>query len=1448
MTPFLRVASALLLGVAAPLAAARASRPTADEAPDALTLHLPFGGTLAPARGPEASDVDLSGVTFGEDDGLSFVRLDAPAGKGAPPATCVFPAGGVLSNAQGAVSFRVRFGQARAPRGRPPALLTLTDTNGGTWALRIAETDYTPAAAEDRKVRTDFPSAKDALEAGFRGELETDVGTIEQGPQPRATVSCGVRMQLFDRGIAGAADGAARVMDKGRWHHVVWTWRSVHHAIYVDGTRVGGGTALSRMEPIASDGAKLSLFPTGADVADLRVYARALDAPAAAALAEAGTDECLPEPDALRIWADWGHLNGRTIVYADAADPRIAAVKLACLRAGEGQPLAEATMTRLPSRLGEKLVSVTDPDYFPDGTYRYEAVALDADGREVARAATPDWSCELIDWHRKWMGSNAGLAEEPAILPPYTPVEVEGQSVNVMMRRHRLGETGLPESIVADEGELLDAPVAFRVRTGGEWIEFGDSQWIDRPAASDSGDAAQWTARSVSADGHALVVRGRMEYDGLATFDVSLEPNGTLEAEGIELLVPYREEAFKVVHSVGVTAKQHFGRLFRDADGKWATERTTWGKFRKDRPEGVLFDSFDADAGPAEYPYVSYLHVGNYHRGLAWCVDNDRNWVHAPKDTASVQLCGTDGGQFLRANLVARPTEIDAPTAYRFHLLANPFRPLPADWRTWSVANQGRGDNVDENSEHVWWWHWSEYAGGFQPFPGIGRPDDPDFGKSGGGGAHGLANDKTYADWVGAFKGDRVVHAPFINFGTPGGSGLYRPEMKVLPFTWKLHNTRPLQDYMTYWLDRCIKEIGIRGVYVDEPYVQPYSWNVLAGDAPYVRDDGTRGVGYRYMEGRDYFRRIRHMFVENGLDTGIWLHNTNYHVSPIETFVEIGMDGEHPSMWVPSFDNYHVFYRPTKSRGYLSGIPFGHVATMMYHGNTGPDDFAGIYRKTRTYLAVTFPYRVLPQTAGIQQELDRTNNIRYAFGLFDHDELSELELFEHETWLPGATIKPDGLYVSGIRHAAGRRALLYTSNRWGAAEYEFAGGFDSLDLGRAHNHAWNPENGVSMRVGERWVLDTAPSDFAMIWVAGADQPQTPRPDGAILGVSFDEGVAPDFGGGIAPVGVNPDDAAPEFVEGHAGKALRVAARTATVIYPVVPDWVAGSIELDLKVLSADARPLRLLALKHHLDVELHLVAREGRAGLLLRTMEGPPGEDGTAAPVQREAFAPLGGSDAWRRTTLVWRAGQYDLYVDGRSLASLIAPAGPRLRDRVALAEGVVVGPGEDAERTGAKAAVDSLIVYDWAMDAASAGQQREPMTAAKRPAPRDEFPVWVWGRKSEDFVFGVSLASHPAAGSATRVAFTLADSERPGTPIGKASVGVWRGTGVAANVPTAAAVDVASSGGLSLDSGGDDLLEGLDLDSRKLILTVKVFEKKKVIATRKVEITTGLDDPSGRY
>lgn len=1363
--------------------------------PDALSLHAPLFHDSSSKTGPKpVSEID--GLNFVEEDGRRFLRL-VKAAPGTPDVALAWPAREIISNTQGSISFWIRFRTVSPSihsmymwgRKQAPVPFRLVSTGGGHWHFMIEEIKYEPPAKGEKppeKLKLEDTDVEETLKAkgseliveekDFLKELKKASG--EKTPLSTFNFISTVR-PFPENGLGGEAPGYRQLFEETEWHHVAYTWRSVNHRTYLDGLSAGGAggdRTFSRMAEIIDDKARLELRTEDVDIADLRVYRRALSDEEIKTLSSARADEYLEVNPRFEVWADWAPTIGRTVVYANVSDyPTARRVDVSCVNAGDGNVLHKAAMYEFPGGIGEQVVKVFEDQPFPAGKYCFDAVVFDAGGKQLAKARST--TRDVDKPNLVWFGFEGGLKKNRKIriLAPYTPLGSAESEISTVTATYHLAQTGLPKSIAVKGSELLAAPIRLDVVSEGQSLEFTGGKGLS--AITNEEDQASWQSESESADGHRLSVDAFMEYDGVVRFDVTLSPKDALKADSIELRIPYRPELARLAH---LGYSWYFMSLGPAEDGTWNCKSIHWGGYSQTRfirRPGVLFDSNDfASMGhpgrpPARFNYIPYLHVGNHHRGLSWFVDNDRNWIHG--GAPAVEFVARGDETFLRAHLVGRETELRKPITFRFYLLANPFKPLPKDWRTWDIADYQQRNAVSRRTQHQFWWHWGEYAQNFYPYPG---------------GVQGTS----YESWQGKFKGGTLRHIPFINFGSPGGFSFWNEEHKVLPFSWKLHNTRAHQDYMMYWMDRCHREIGIRGVYIDEPYVEPFSYNVLAGDAAYIHSDGTRSMGYRYMEARETMRRYKQLFTELGEEVAIWVHNTAYRPLPIYTFADIGMDGEHPQFWVTQWDNYHVWYNGTFGRGYIAGQSTGVVGTMMYHHTSdarGPNSFQKVHTKNRQYLSVTLPFGILPMKMTFDAELDRTNNIREAFGIFDegledywvNDFGQVMPDTGFSTWFYGATL---------VRNRKRNRAMLYLSypNLDQSARTEVKGRFDKLDLGKPNNHAWHAETGVSVRIEDKMFLDHVPDDFGAIWIEGHDAPQKPRPDGAILGVSFDKNLEADFGGGFRAVEFSGAEADPEPVAGHTGHALPIGPGIKAVGYSVVPSWIAGSLEMRVRVDEVGEAPLQLVVLRHHLETSLSLVRTEGGSpAVLVITREQPLKADPTAWAYaignQGQTFekllpVPELVNGKWHMLSLSWQSGQYQVYWEGKMLGELSRAVGPRLRDTTAPASGVWLGDGRG--ETSGKASIDSVIVYDWGLAERDLATRKDAvaLTPIKRPPTLTDFGAWGFIKDPQNISVVANFRSHENFGVIVAVECEVFAKGNLKQSLAKTTLYPWQGFG----------------------------------------------------------------------
>lgn len=157
----------------------------------------------------------------------------------------------------------------------------------------------------------------------------------------------------------------------------------------------------------------------------------------------------------------------------------------------------------------------------------------------------------------RWLDSTLRLGD--ALFPPYTAMTVSDRTIDVLGRSVRLGETGLPASIVstftrnvdgidAVPQELLAEPMRFVVEraTGEPLVFLGDG-----PSIISQGDGAvQW--QSVNTAGPLeLTCRAKMECDGYINFRLTLKATAATTLKDARLEIPLRRQLATYMMGLG---------------------------------------------------------------------------------------------------------------------------------------------------------------------------------------------------------------------------------------------------------------------------------------------------------------------------------------------------------------------------------------------------------------------------------------------------------------------------------------------------------------------------------------------------------------------------------------------------------------------------------------------------------------------------------------------------------------------------------------------------------------------------------------------------------------------------------------------------------------------------------------------------------------------------------
>ena len=253
----------------------------------------------------------------------------------------------------------------------------------------------------------------------------------------------------------------------------------------------------------------------------------------------------------------------------------------------------------------------------------------------------------------RWLDSTVGLDEE--VTPPYTALEVSGQSIRCLGREVRFADNGLLASIKSNGREILAETMAMVVETADGDLPFSEGKIevlhtspgvIVQESQSSGGDFT-------------ISCWSKMECDGYVNFRLRLQAQKAVEVKDIRLEIPFKHEI--AVYMMGL------GRKGGSRPQKW---EWVWNV---NNPNNQIWMG-DADAG---------LHCKLKDAQDTWEILDLKNsgvpqsWDNNGKGGCTVtELLDK---VLMRAYSGERSMQAQEEIEFRFGLLITPVKPLDPD-------------------------------------------------------------------------------------------------------------------------------------------------------------------------------------------------------------------------------------------------------------------------------------------------------------------------------------------------------------------------------------------------------------------------------------------------------------------------------------------------------------------------------------------------------------------------------------------------------------------------------------------------------------------------------------------------------------------------------------------------------------------------------------------------
>lgn len=267
----------------------------------------------------------------------------------------------------------------------------------------------------------------------------------------------------------------------------------------------------------------------------------------------------------------------------------------------------------------------------------------------------------------KWLDSTIG--SENTVTGPYTPIEVQGQNVNVLGREIEIGQNSLPISVRAKGQEILNAPISLNIYKRSRAVEW---KGICKREAAEPANVT--FSSEGQGDGYDVWVRSTIEFDGAMLCEVTLTSKRHQTISDIALEIPYIKD--RVPYAAGMGLR-----------GGVRPQRWKWGW--AEQPEAWKEQGIDLGF---------FCWLGNVEGGL-YCrlkspLDDWKN-----KNRGGVSIQEMEDQILLRVSCGPRVLEAHEVVHLTFHLLPTPVKPLNKDHWHYRYAHAYEPATEAQNQE-----------------------------------------------------------------------------------------------------------------------------------------------------------------------------------------------------------------------------------------------------------------------------------------------------------------------------------------------------------------------------------------------------------------------------------------------------------------------------------------------------------------------------------------------------------------------------------------------------------------------------------------------------------------------------------------------------------------------------------------------------------------------------
>lgn len=284
-------------------------------------------------------------------------------------------------------------------------------------------------------------------------------------------------------------------------------------------------------------------------------------------------------PFQIGIWAHQGEVKDLKIEFSDLKSGKeiIPAAASTLFNAGgsdwRGQTFSK-TISVESGKVQTLWVMIEIPDHAAAGTYKGTWQITSEGAAPVPFDVSINVSGLALKDHGvgdserlsrlQWLNSRLGINDE--VVPPYIPIQKNGNVLEILNRKLELGANGLPTQIWSNERKILSSPITFSLLGAGDEIAYPED-----PKTSlvyESPAKVTFRSEGVSED-LKIITLTTLEADGFVDIETEITAVRDLDAKDIRLIIPITSDVAKYQMGFGTVGEKISPRL----DWMWSVDR-----------------------------------------------------------------------------------------------------------------------------------------------------------------------------------------------------------------------------------------------------------------------------------------------------------------------------------------------------------------------------------------------------------------------------------------------------------------------------------------------------------------------------------------------------------------------------------------------------------------------------------------------------------------------------------------------------------------------------------------------------------------------------------------------------------------------------------------------------------------------------------------------------------